>query len=473
MRRSSVLKLLILIALIWTTVFAAPHFAEAATLPTVVYTQNTCTNIWSKPTISSTLIADVIGGTSLQVVSESSDNSWYQVMFLGSVSAWVSTSDVSAQYPQNAYTDGGCNFTNIIWPIPVHPVTSAPGPFPLQTAGIITKPGLLRASPNASAMSIQSVAVGATAIIDQYAADGNGDIWYHAQVNGVTGWLWAYMVLLNAPNPATQTVQGKPIWYSISGKGMWFTNYFTRHTEISALIAAAKAAGITHIYPEVAISNDGGFFGADSLNRLLPVAHAAGISVIAAVYPSLSNVSADIQMTKMVWDYRTPSGDHVDGILADIEANLYAPRVYAYGQVLRQIVGPNTPLVANTLNPYSDPTYPYPEIAANFNVIAPMDYWHGDPHKTYTPQDAAALLMNSIISIDQQLGGINFPIEELGQMYDMFTSDGAPGGYQPSGGEIYEDMLAAEQFGCIGVSFFEWQTASAQELQVFAAFKWK
>lgn len=444
--------------------------AKADTVPTIVYTQNTCTLIRSQPNITAPPISDLMGGTGLRVTGQSGDGLWYQVAFLGNVTAWVIVSNVRGTPPANANVDGACTFPNAP-DSPSDPITSAPGPFALSEAGTVTQPTALRSSPAMTARVVASIVPGVRAFVSQYAGDANGDIWYLAHVQGQIGWLWAYTLRFDGPDPATYAVNGKPVWSKAAGKGMWFTNYFPRHTDIDALISSAKAAGITHLYPEVAISTFG-FYGRATLDRLVPAAHAAGISIIAAVYPYLKNVAADLAMTRAVVDYRTANGDKVDGISADIEERTDPPPVYAYGQVLRQMVGPETILVVTPYNPRARVSYPFPEIAASFNVISPQDYWHNDRNTTYTPNDARALLLYSIATIRAELGGKVVPIEELGQSFDMLTGDGTPGGAEPSGAEIAADMQAAKEFGCIGVSYFEWQTASPDELDVFNAFHW-
>jgi hypothetical protein len=466
------IRALVLVAIITAAVAYPLRRALASTLPATVFTQYTCTYIWSQPSRGSTPIADVIGGTEFKVTSISSDGGWYEIQFLSAIPAWVPLSMVDTTPPSAPNTDGGCPFPNAPQ-VDGTPIQSDPGPYAMQGMGTITQPVGMRSGPRDDAAVVASLTPGARVAVVQYAADANGDIWLLATYGDVRGWLWAYAVTMDGPDPGSRMINGKPIWQPVAGKGMWIMNYFTRHTDIQTLVNAAKAAGITHLYPEVAISNDGGFFGADSLNRLIPIAHAAGISVVAWIYPYLKNVGADIAMTRQVYQYRTPNGDKPDGIVADIEERLDASAVYSYGQVVRQMVGPDYLLIATTYNPRAKRDYPFAEVAANFNVIAPQDYWHADKSATYAPEDAMALLLNTVIIIDRELGNRRFPIEELGQMYDMFTSNGAPGGTEPTGAEIRDNMRAAQAFGCIGVSYFMWQTASPAELDAFNAFKWK
>jgi hypothetical protein len=57
-------------------------------------------------------------------------------------------------------------------------------------------------------------------------------------------------------------------------------------------------------------------------------------------------------------------------------------------------------------------------------------------------------------------------------MYDMFSNNSTPGADAPNADEINGDIQAAKDLGCIGVSYFEWNTASIDELEAFANAKW-
>lgn len=444
--------------------------AVAASLPSVVYTQYTCVSLWSAPSRASTFLSDVLGGTQMRVVGMNATGTWYQVLFLGTEKVWVEAPKVAATPPDIRGADDACPFPGV--PIITrNPIATVHGPYPLSGSGTVTLATMLHAAPDPASRAVVAVAPGQRAFVTSWAGDGNGDIWYLAHAGGSLGWLWAYALQFDAPDPGIHTVHGVPVWQAVAGKGMWFTDYLPRHTDINVLVSAAVNSGITHLYPRVAESFYG-FYDQNTLDRLLPVAHAHGIKVLAMVYPYLNDVATDLAMTQRVIAYRTPSGDAVDGIAADIEERTDPPAVYAYGQVLRQMVGPDYPLVATTYNPRGRPSYPYPEIAANFNVIAPQDYWHSDQTNPFTAQSARDLLALSVTTIIAQLGGRSFPIEELGQMYDMFSGNFTPGKNAPSADEIAGDFAAAKAFGCIGISFFEWNTASADELETFAKTNW-
>ncbi len=461
------LALAILLALLTV---ARARSAQGATLPTVVYVQGQCVTLRATPAVGGTPLASAIPGTGLHVTGLSSDGQWYHALFLGAMPVWVLASDVATSYARGVSEDDACPFAGIP-AYTAHPITGTSGPFALTAAGTVTQYSELRSTAAPTARVTAEVLPGSRAVISQWAADAHGGIWYLAHVGGALGWLWAYAVILDGPDPATATLaNGQPVWSVVAGKGVWTTNYLPRHTDMTALVATMKALGITHIYPRVAETSFG-FFDQNTLDRLLPVAHAAGVKVMAWVYPYLRDVADDLVMSEAVANYRTPLGDHVDGIGADVEETTDAPAVFAYGQVLRQMVGPQFPLVITTYNPRARASYPFPEAAASFNVIAPQDYWHNSPTGTFDGKSARALLTASVMGIRAELGGKPFPIEENGQMYDMFTY-GEPGGTQPSAEEIAGDLQAAKDLGCVGASFFDFRTASPDELGALQQFAW-
>jgi hypothetical protein len=158
---------------------------------------------------------------------------------------------------------------------------------------------------------------------------------------------------------------------------MWLTYPLLKHSPVSAIIAAARAAGLTHLYVEVGRSRDG-FYGARGLAALLPAAHRAGIRVMAWVYPFLANLPADVALSIAAARYVAPSGDQPDGLLADVEEFTDEGSMRAYGQVLRALLGPDEPMAIATFPPQSVPgrTYPFATVALSWNAIVPMDYWH-------------------------------------------------------------------------------------------------
>jgi hypothetical protein len=221
----------------------------------------------------------------------------------------------------------------------------------------------------------------------------------------------------------------------------------------ATIVTRAQANGLTHLYVRTGSSVDGiqnGQFLAD----LLPVAHAAGIRVIGWDFPYLDDVGADVDRALQAIRYVTPSGDMLDGFSADIETPaeyvaLTPESASAYGAALRAGVGPSYPLIATVPRP-SPPRqldYPYAEVVASFDAIAPMVYWID-----VSPSDAVAE------AVDFLAGNFGKPVLPVGQAYDGSLEGGPPG--SPTPDDIDAFINTANAHGAAGVSFWSWQHAT-------------
>jgi hypothetical protein len=238
------------------------------------------------------------------------------------------------------------------------------------------------------------------------------------------------------------------------GKGMWIWQPDrTEGGNAAAIVARAKATGLTHLYVRTGDYKKG-FIGGDFLNRILPAAHAAGLRVYAWDFPYLDNVGADVNQALAAITYRTPDGHRVDGFVADIEStsekvNINPGTATAYGNGLRRAVGPDYPLIACVPRP--NPrlvNYPFAEVVAPFDAIAPMVYWmHDDP----------ALAITDVMA---RLAPFGKPVIPVGQAYDGGPEGGPPG--VPPRAQLLEFMQAADQAGAVGVSWWSWQHADQQ-----------
>ncbi len=443
-----------------------------------VFAQMPCTPVYVKSNAGTTVITDLLGGTDVVPLGQVTANgsTWQHVRIWSGVEGYIPQDDLGDSPPDPA-TEGTCAYPGVPDP-QSQALQAASGPWQLTAQAVAASPAAVLSRPDGTSVPVGSLAVGAQVSISHWASDGAGEAWYQATTGGtdaLTGWIWSGALRLTTPNPATQMVKGAPIWQPMAGKGMWFTNYLGHHSDMASVVQAAKLAGITHLYAEVAISQFG-LYGQNTLDRLLPLAHKAGIAVIGWVYPTLKDVATDVRLTQMVAQYLTPSGDRVDGIATDIEEADDSASVYTYGQLLRAVLGPDELLVAAVFHPYAQPYYPYAAIATSWNVIAPMDYWHSLPNHAYSQDDVRRFVSNALVTVQaaMMVGGdaTPLPMEELGQTYDMYTQDGTGAKDAPTGPEITADMQAAHTAGCIGVSYFEWQTATQAEWSAIAGYVW-
>jgi hypothetical protein len=238
------------------------------------------------------------------------------------------------------------------------------------------------------------------------------------------------------------------------GKGMWL--YQPKAVEggnAAALVARAKLVGLTHVFVRTG-SSKVGFNAAEYLNQLLPVAHANGIRVYGWDFPYLDVVGDDVTRAVQAITYTTPDGHRIDGFSADIEFPSMGVKVTpenatAYGAGLRQWVGPNYPLIATVPRPSPKiKFYPYPEVVASFDAIAPMVYWlNREP-------------VSDVVGAVRDLAKFNKPVIPIGQAYDGAADHGPPG--VPGRAALFAFMDAAEKAGVTSVSFWSWQHASQE-----------
>ncbi|MBW3537428.1 MAG: peptidoglycan-binding protein [Actinobacteria bacterium] len=252
------------------------------------------------------------------------------------------------------------------------------------------------------------------------------------------------------PQPTVPAARGAlPI-----GKGMWI--WLPERVEggnPEATVLRARAMGLSHIYVRTG-SSKMGFYAQQYLNDILPRAHAAGIRVYGWDFPYLFDPGADIARSMQAITYTTPDGHRIDGFAPDIETrgegvNIGPVQAAAYTNGLRAAAGPAYPLIA--VVPRPSPalvTYPFAEVIAPFDAIAPMVYWLGrDPG-------------NDIAAAMAHLSQYGKPLIPIGQAYDG-AGEGGPLGVPPRH-EIQRFMQVAEEYGAIGVSFWSWQHANRE-----------
>jgi hypothetical protein len=291
---------------------------------------------------------------------------------------------------------------------------------------------------------------------------------------GGAGWAAPGAVGLRAADPPGRLVGGRPIVEPLRGVGMWFVpDSRERGAEAGARVAAAaRAAGLSHLYVEVATSQ-GGFWGRPWLDELLPAARAAGVALIGSVYACLDDLPADLALSLEVARYRTPDGLALDGLTVDVEETLVAENVAAFGELLRHGVGDDLLLVATVYPPESwfGPRYPWPALARSWNAVAPMAYWRQMEARAFTPAEVVAYTRRNIEKTRALVGRPDMPVEMLGQLFEM----GRPrllGRDGPTAGEVLAAAAAAREAGAIGISYFDWTRATPEHWRALAGFRW-
>ncbi len=235
------------------------------------------------------------------------------------------------------------------------------------------------------------------------------------------------------------------------GKGMWiYEPDKTEGGDVAAIVAKARAAGLSHLYVRTGSSWDG-FYAAPFLDRLLPAAHAANLLVYGWDFPRLISWPDDVARAKAAIDHRTPTKQRLDGFSADIETrsegtSISPQAAAAYGKALRDAVGSSFPLIATVPRPSPAQNYPYAEVVASFDAIAPMVYWLNRQPDT----DVAGAL--------RDLAPFGKPVFPVGQAYDGGPEGGRAGVPPPE--ELWRFMRVGQANGAQGVSFWSWQAAN-------------
>ena len=386
---------------------------------------------------------------------------WARVKIWDSVRGWVDKSQL--------FYGGPWKSVSTYHAPEVHYHVQAHGALPIRARAVTTAQVALFSRPGGPRRGI--VGTGRSMNVSAWQQDAVGKIWYRVGAS----WALGDDVQFQTTDPGTAQAHGRPLWTVVAGKGMWLTLGLFATGDADTLARAAEADGITHMYVESAISPLG-FHGEKSVGRLIEAAHKRHIAVIAWVYPYLYDVASDVDLTRRVAAYRTPSGQRFDGMAADLEQNVQLWNVRAYSQLVRAYLGTGYLLVGVPYPPQSFAEYPFAELARSYNVIAPMDYWHQTQsangldygHMQYGYDYARRYASDSVTDIRRVSGHV--PVSPIGQTFDDFgrleMGPNAPG---PE--EIRGFLDGSKASGAIGASFFQWMTTTDAEWHAIRDFR--
>jgi hypothetical protein len=234
--------------------------------------------------------------------------------------------------------------------------------------------------------------------------------------------------------------------------------------DANQVVQQAVSAGLHQLWVRVGDSMNG-FYGAQELDALVPVAHAHGIAVIAWGFPYLWDPAGDAGWTAQILAWRAADGQQVDGYSADIEEStegvmLSAERAAVYLELVRQ-AAVNRLLVATVYPPTNANwagAYPYKAMAPYVDAFAPMVYWECTDPGSDALTDVARL---STLR----------PVHVIGQAFNFSGTGGRT--ESPSAAELAEFMSASKRAHALGASFWVWQEASADEWGAVTGFAWR
>jgi hypothetical protein len=248
----------------------------------------------------------------------------------------------------------------------------------------------------------------------------------------------------------------------VTGKGMWLTTWADSKVDVAAVVAQARSAGLRQLWVRTGGTKQG-WYGRPLLTRLLPAAHAAGISVIAWDFPAMSDPVADVRRAAAAIGGRF-AGERIDAFSPDIETikegTFNSPRrVAVYLSRVRRAAG-NMPVVATVMRPtdHQLATYPYRAEAPYVDVFAPMVYW--------SCHEPGQLAVESLRPLARMR-----PVHLIGQSYDMASEGGRHG--LPTGREIWRFLDAAKRAGAVGASLYVYSETRAAQWRALARYPWR
>lgn len=195
-------------------------------------------------------------------------------------------------------------------------------------------------------------------------------------------------------------------------------------------------------------------------DAFLEAAHARGVGVVGWYLPGFADVERDVRASLAVLAHRTPSGEGFDGFAADIEDDRavdgdrgrFDAGIAEYARRLREaapgaVLGAIVPDAKNNERASSRwAGFPWPEIAARFDVVLPMAYWSVTKAASCPGYDAAAYI-REVAGKTRALMVEARPLHLIGGIADCIQPDEVP---------AYVD--AAREAGSIGGSLYDFLT---------------
>lgn len=433
--------------------------ASSRSAPQVALVRHDNVLVHQRASNKSPVLAVLVEQSQVEVLE--TKGAWARVKIWDSVRGWM--------YKSQLFYGGPWKSVSTYRAPEVHYHVQAHGPRPLQASAVTTAPVELLNRPKGRFTG--SIAAGKPVPVSGWQQDAMGKVWYRIGAS----WTPGDDIQFRMPDPGTTQLHGHPLWSQIAGKGMWLTLGLFATGDVGTIARAAQINGITHMYLEAAISPLG-FHGKKSVGKLIDAAHKLHIAVIAWVYPYLYDLASDVDLTRQVAAFRTPSGQRFDGIAADLERNVQLWNVRAYSQLVRSYLGPQYLLVGVPYPPQSFADYPFGELARSYNVISPMDYWHQTQsaygldygHMRYGFEYARRYAAESVGTIRRVSGHV--PVETIGQAFDDFGRL-EMGPNAPSPAEVRGFLAGSKASGAIGASFFQWMTVTDAEWHVIRDYR--
>jgi hypothetical protein len=284
------------------------------------------------------------------------------------------------------------------------------------------------------------------------------------------------------------------------GLGAWMDFYDYGHPwspDPTSIVDQLAQRGVRTLFLQTGLWAQGpDILNPGVVDTFLDHAHARGIRVVGWYLPGFADIDHDIRASLAVLAYTSPSGQHFDGFAPDIEdlsaiqqagrhtVTVSLPRSRAcpkgctntvvvdaspvdvlarfnagiteYSRRLRASVPAGTTLGAITLDAKNNdrtPGYwagfPWPEIAARYDVVLPMAYWSVTKPAACPAVDATSYIRD-VVSMTQSLIGTPKPINPIGGIADCLKAQ-----------DVSTYVDATKAAGSIGGSLYDFLTIQA------------
>lgn len=246
-----------------------------------------------------------------------------------------------------------------------------------------------------------------------------------------------------------------------SGKGIWI-NIWNYPVNPGIFCAYLNSKGIDTIYLQVSRSNTPAIKHPLKLNQIIETAHGHGIKVIGWGYMFLRDPLQDAEKFINAALHKTPKGESLDGMGADLEEITSSYAIEKFTKRIREVLGSDYPLIAITFSPITKSQKAWPQnyawktIANNFDIIAPMTYWHGFV-KYRSQQGAYDYTVKTIDKIKEYTQKEDLKIHLIGD------------GQKTTSSEILGFLKAAEEKNVnAGISLYPWYVPKEHQIETLS-----
>ncbi|HEY9678503.1 MAG TPA: hypothetical protein V6C76_10870 [Drouetiella sp.] len=240
------------------------------------------------------------------------------------------------------------------------------------------------------------------------------------------------------------------------GPGIWMNMWNYPSVDYDTYTQGLHAKGIRNLFIQTSRSNTPAIANPDKLGPLIDACHKYKIRVIAWSFAELQNPVADADKMIEAARFSSPTGQHIDAIAPDIEKDVRPIKVEPYSKHLRQVLGPNYPMIAVVYSPLNlapqVAQIPWKLLDRYYDVIAPMNYWNSK----YKKLDAYDYTKSTIAKVRQLVGRPDVEIHIIGDAMGTNSATIMPFFKACSEGQVTSASLypnfkmTNEQMECIG-----------------------